>query len=684
MSTLAVDAPPRTRRLWRVAVSSDVIAIAAVSTAFAVLAVLTWHAWGDLGRDTGYDLVAGARVAHGQLPYVDFVYYYGPLAPMLVGLAALIGGTGLAPAVGLGLAIAYAIVLAVYALARTQAGPLGASLAAAITAGVAFSPTNFSFVLPHTYSATLAVLMTLGFLLALHRAEVTARGRWLVAAGVLAGLSGLTRPEFAAAVLVGGALWVWARRQAGAGGARSAGLLIAPALLVPAVVYGAFLTSISAHRLVFDNLYPVAQLRAAGNAVLRIDAPLTLESFLVLGLRLCLYAAGVALLLLIARAIEAPGTARRVMTPLLVAGAAAAVVLSVLRSETLRYGLEFAYGWIPAGAAFATILLAYRVRRSRSASDSVALACAAVLTVLAAKSYGGFFLHASRAQAAVYAAPFAAVLPRPAPPRRSSAARRRGVLARAGMARVPRRRRRRSRAEGRSRGVGPRLGPRRNDRRDTVGCRRLPGGRVVDHVAHAAGRADPARAPADRALHALGPAGPAHAALGAPRGSAHASGPRQTRSRDSRGAGFASRSSTAEPSRNTARAPSGSRSTARSPPGSIVISRMSRPSGVRVRGRSTVWLARGGPHEPRSESQALQASSVRISATGCLRRASRSSGSTTSRTARSRTSSMRSATRASVSSSSTARIGASCARPSTGATRSSIWLRRRFRATAAH
>ena len=39
MSTLAVDAQPRTRRLWRVAVSSDAIAIAAVSAAFAVLAV---------------------------------------------------------------------------------------------------------------------------------------------------------------------------------------------------------------------------------------------------------------------------------------------------------------------------------------------------------------------------------------------------------------------------------------------------------------------------------------------------------------------------------------------------------------------------------------------------------------------------------------------------------------------
>ena len=382
----------------------------AVSGLFAVLTVLTWHTWGDLGRDTGYDLVAGARVAHGQLPYVDFVYYYGPLAPMLLGLAAAIGGAGLAPAIGLGLVIAYAIVLAVYALARTQSGPLGAWLAAAITAGVAFSPTNLSFVLPHSYSATLAVLATLGFLLSLYRAQATGAERWLVCAGACAGLAALTRPEFTAAVALGGALWLWARRHAGVRGVRTAALLIAPAVALPAATYGAFLTSISPHRLLFENLYPVDQLHAAGNAVLRIDAPLTAASFASLGLKLCLYAAGVAVLLLLARALEAPGAPRRVAGSLLVGGGAAAIILSLLRPETLRYGLEFAYGWIPAGAALATIFLAFRVRRSGSAADAVALACAAVLTVLAARSYGGFFLHAPRAQAAVYAAPFAAVL----------------------------------------------------------------------------------------------------------------------------------------------------------------------------------------------------------------------------------------------------------------------------------
>ena len=117
-------------------------------------------------------------VAHGQLPYVDFVYYYGPLAPMSLGLAAVLGGAGLAPAVGLGLVIAYAIVLATYALARTQAGPLGACARGGDhRRRRVLSPTNLSFVLPHTYSATLARARAPSpSCSALHRRPATAQG----------------------------------------------------------------------------------------------------------------------------------------------------------------------------------------------------------------------------------------------------------------------------------------------------------------------------------------------------------------------------------------------------------------------------------------------------------------------------------------------------------------------------
>ena len=144
---------------------------------------LTWGAWGDLGQDTGYDLVAGSRVAHGQLPYVDFVYYYGPLAPFVLGLAAWIGGAGVGPAIAVGLASRVVDrrpdLRARAHLLRAAAGGI---LAGAIVAGVAFAPTNFSFVLPHTETATFGIACLLVFVLGLGLYESGGTARWLVAA----------------------------------------------------------------------------------------------------------------------------------------------------------------------------------------------------------------------------------------------------------------------------------------------------------------------------------------------------------------------------------------------------------------------------------------------------------------------------------------------------------------------
>ena len=75
---------------------------------------------------------------------------------------------------------------------------------------------------------------------------------------------------------------------------RELALIAAPAALVPAAVYGAFLTAVPAHRLFLENLYPVDVLNAAGNAVLRLHAPLTASSFVTLGGKCLLYGGGIA------------------------------------------------------------------------------------------------------------------------------------------------------------------------------------------------------------------------------------------------------------------------------------------------------------------------------------------------------------------------------------------------------
>jgi hypothetical protein len=398
--TVAASRPRESAAAW---VSADAVAVGVLFLLSGVVAVLTWGTWGDIGSDTGYDVVAGARLASGDLPYSDFVYYYGPLAPALLGLAALFGGSGLGPALVVGMLTAGAIVAATYGLTRLMTGPLGAFLAAAITAGVALEPTNFSFVLPHSSSATLALLCALGFLLAL------ARGQWVLA-GVAAGLVTLTRPEFAFAVAAGFVVWVLVRSRARALTRSELKRLIAPALAIPLVVYGVLAAFVGPHQLVFENLYPVDELRQGGDAILGAYAPFTTSSFADIGLKLVAYAAGTALLLGLAGGVARAG--RLWQGVFAAAVVIAAVAAAIASPEALRSGLYLVYEWIPAGAAAAFAVLAVRAWRDRERSPvaHLELATLAVLVVLAAKTYAAFMFHAApHEQLAVYAAPFAAI-----------------------------------------------------------------------------------------------------------------------------------------------------------------------------------------------------------------------------------------------------------------------------------
>jgi 4-amino-4-deoxy-L-arabinose transferase-like glycosyltransferase len=377
-----------------------------------VLILLTWNTWGNPASDTGYDTLAGIRVAHGQLPYVDFPYYYGPLAPLGLGLASLIGGAGAWPSIGFGIVVALAIVFATYALAASLAGPRGGFLAGALVAVVAFAPTELSFVNPHTTSATLGVLAALAFLLCLRHAAEAAGRRWLVAVGACAGISALTRYEFAAAIFVAAAVWLVLRLRGRMSTWRDVGAVAAPAVLIPAAVYGAFLTAVPLHRLVYDNLYPKEFLNAAGNVVLRSRMPWTVSSFASLGSKLVLYALGVLALIVLARLIDRGGRLRTLLLVLCALGGSLAIVAAVADSEALRHGLEYAYGWIPAGAGAVALVLVWRHRRPTpewGARQQTELAVAISLAVAAATTYNGFFIEAFMPQMAVYVLPLAAV-----------------------------------------------------------------------------------------------------------------------------------------------------------------------------------------------------------------------------------------------------------------------------------
>ena len=405
MNVVAVRAS-RARGL-RVAVTAETAALCMLAVAIAAFVALTWATWGNPGRDTGYDLVAGARVAHGDLPYVDFTYYYGPLAPLGVGLFMWVGGVGLNAAVAFGLLLAIAAVLLTYALARIVARPAIALIAALIAASAAFAPTNYSFVTPHTYAAPLGIVGLLGCAFAGTRYSATSARRWLVAAGLGLAVVLLSRPEFGAAGLAGAALWLVARRRSGAGRAHEVGIFTLASLGTPLMVYAAFAAATSVHRLLFENLYPRAQLQAGANEVLRSHAPLTASSFVDLAGKTALYALGAACLVAAGYALER----RRGLRLTAAAIGVLCVALAAMRAEATRHGLEYVYGWIPAGAAVAAAILAFAAVRGRirGLGQEAALLVVVPLAILAAKEYASFFVDAPRPQPAVYALPLAAL-----------------------------------------------------------------------------------------------------------------------------------------------------------------------------------------------------------------------------------------------------------------------------------
>ena len=330
-------------------VSADVLAIGALTLLALVVAAVTWNSWGDLNSDTGYDLVAGQRVANGEIPYRDFVYYYGPLAPYLAGLATLIGGAGIAAGVVLGFVLTGLILAATYALARKVVGPAGAFLAAAVTVGVAFIPDNYSYILPHTFAATLGTLGLLVLLLCIARYAETTSSPSLIAAGCAAGMLTLTKPEAMVAGYVAAGTWLVLRARSGARFRREIALFGIPALAVPAAVYGALATVVSPHDLLLENLYPVDMLRAGGDRLIDARMPLTASSLVEAVARLGLYAIGVAGLLLAARALAS----RRWHNTAIIAGVSAlalVIVASVTHPDALRERMYDVWGWIPAGA----------------------------------------------------------------------------------------------------------------------------------------------------------------------------------------------------------------------------------------------------------------------------------------------------------------------------------------------
>src|SRR6266536_2490172 len=336
---------------------------------FSVLVALSWRKWGTPEIDAGAELTTAAQAVHGHLPYDDVRYFYGPLG--------------------------------IYALARQLLSPLVAGLSTAVLLAIGFSGTQFNFVLPHTNSATFGLLLLLLELLAL------SRGRLLLG-GIFAGLCVLTRVEFAAAAGLVVAAWLvgtWrfeGRREA----LRMARLIVPPAVVIPVVALAALAVQVGAHRLFWENLWPVDFLKAAGFKAYRQWTPFDAASVASTLARATIYLSLLAGLVASAMGLRGTRGLGRVkaLWPLLAAVVLIGVIDAAWRVvgifpaaraavQTESRQLLIGMSWLPALALAAAATVAYRfVRRLKPLSGSwpLDLALVAAAVMLTSRAYDEF------------------------------------------------------------------------------------------------------------------------------------------------------------------------------------------------------------------------------------------------------------------------------------------------------
>lgn len=405
----------------RIAANADARAIAGLLLLFALLAGLSWRAWGVPSVDAGHELNVANVLASGGHPYSDIRYFYGPVGLYALGGAFAVFGASFTTAFAFGLLQAAAIVAVFYALARQLLSVVPAAIATAIVAAIGFSGTAFNFVLPHTNSATFGILFLLLMLLGLKRER-------LLLAGLAAGVVGLTRPEFVAvAGLAGLAYLVGVGRQHGVRAALRVLLPLAlPAIVVAGGVLALLASSVGVERLFAENLWPVDFLRIAGFNSQHSWAPRDLESLAATIARAGVYctmlAAAIGAALLYARASDLKGRLLA-LWPL----PAAAIALLILDAAWKKLGvwtpaqaavqheathLLIGMSWLPALGFAACAVVGIRLLRGDGPliSDSWGfdLALVVAAAALGARAYDAFTAEASYAP--YYAAPLVLLL----------------------------------------------------------------------------------------------------------------------------------------------------------------------------------------------------------------------------------------------------------------------------------
>ena len=224
-----------------------------IAGSFLLLLLISWRRWTSLLVDTGREMDLPLRLLRGELLYRDVHYLYPPLSPYFNALLYRIFGVQLEVLNVSGVLCSLIIVALCYAIARRILSEWEATLATlAIIVWCIFKPEG-NLIAPYAFAALHGMMLALATLLVTLRYGEHRRWREVISAGVLIGLAGITKQEFALTATVtwsAGLLFVHRREWKGLLTRLLTAASLAIAIATP--VYAYFLARVGWHTLIED------------------------------------------------------------------------------------------------------------------------------------------------------------------------------------------------------------------------------------------------------------------------------------------------------------------------------------------------------------------------------------------------------------------------------------------------
>ncbi len=214
----------------------------------------SWQRWTQPIIDHGREMNVPARILAGEQLYVDVQFLYGPFAPYFNALLYRVFGVRLATIHVAGGICAWIILLTIYWLSRQLMAVREAGLSAGLVLVICAIKYSGNYISPYAYAALYGVVFSLVSFALTVRYWRDERPRWLLWAGLLAGLAFISKWEIALTALAAGIVAIAlssavSRRVLW----RDALRFALPLVLVPAATLAFVLSRVSWRMLLDDN-----------------------------------------------------------------------------------------------------------------------------------------------------------------------------------------------------------------------------------------------------------------------------------------------------------------------------------------------------------------------------------------------------------------------------------------------